>query len=111
MADMQALLNAFLDMLMSVFPTSPFASTIDELEQLPYLGYLNWVIPVSQMLTIGTAWLDCPVDQADPVAERGNCNDISVLRHSRIREKCPCSKGDCNPAPAGECRSPGQLLF
>ena len=38
MADMQALLNAFLDMLMSVFPTSPFASTIDELEQLPYLG-------------------------------------------------------------------------
>ena len=30
---------------------------IDELEQLPYLGYLNWVIPVSQMLTIGTAWL------------------------------------------------------
>ena len=31
--------------------------TIDELEQLPYLGYLNWVIPVSQMLTIGTAWL------------------------------------------------------
>ena len=57
MADMQALLNAFLDMLMSVFPTSPFASAIDELEQLPYLGYLNWVIPVSQMLTIGTAWL------------------------------------------------------
>ena len=49
MADMQALLNAF--------PTSPFASTIDELEQLPYLGYLNWVIPVSQMLTIGSAWL------------------------------------------------------
>lgn len=41
MADMQALLNAFLDMLMSVFPTSPFASAIDELEQLPYLGYLN----------------------------------------------------------------------
>ena len=57
MADMQALLNAFLDMLMSVFPTSPFASAIDELEQLPYLGYLNWVIRVSQMLTIGTAWL------------------------------------------------------
>ena len=57
MADMQALLNAFLDMLMSVFPTSPFASAIDELEQLPYLGYLNWLSPVSHVFTIGTAWL------------------------------------------------------
>lgn len=57
MAEMQALLNTFLDMLMSVFPTSPFAGPIEELAQLPYLGYLNWVIPVSQMLKIGTAWL------------------------------------------------------
>ncbi len=57
MVDMQALLNAFLDMLMSVFPTSPFAEPIEELAQLPYLGYLNWFLPVSQMLKIGAAWL------------------------------------------------------
>ena len=105
MADMQALLNAFLDMLMSVFPTSPFASAIDELEQLPYLGYRHCVVGCDWALL--SLFRDCPVDQTDPVAGRGTCNDISVLRHSRIREKCPCSERDRDPAPAGECRSPG----
>lgn len=57
MAEMQALLNAFLDLLMKVFPTSPFADTIEKFSKLPYLGYINWFVPVSEMVTIGSAWL------------------------------------------------------
>lgn len=57
MADMKGLLDGFLDVLLSLFPTSPFASFIEELAQLPFLGYLNWFVPVGEMLAVGTAWL------------------------------------------------------
>lgn len=57
MADMKGLLDGFLDALLSLFPTSPFASFIEELAQLPFLGYLNWFVPVGGMLAVGTAWL------------------------------------------------------
>ena len=57
MADMQALLNGFLDLLMKAFPTSPFADTIEKFSKLPYLGYINWFVPVSEMVAIGSAWL------------------------------------------------------
>lgn len=57
MANMKALLDAFLSLLLSVFPRSPFADIISQLEQLPYLGYLNWFMPVSEMLAIGSLWL------------------------------------------------------
>lgn len=55
MAEMQALLNAFLDLLMKAFPTSPFADTIEKFSKLPYLGYINWFVPVSEMVAIGSA--------------------------------------------------------
>ena len=55
MADMQALLNGFLDLLMKAFPTSPFADTIEKFSKLPYLGYINWFVPVSEMVAIGSA--------------------------------------------------------
>lgn len=57
MADMKGLLDGFLDALLSLFPMSPFASFIEEFEQLPFLGYLNWFVPVGEMLVVGTAWL------------------------------------------------------
>ena len=57
MADMQALLTGFLDLLMKAFPTSPFADTIEKFSKLPYLGYINWFVPVSEMVAIGSAWL------------------------------------------------------
>ena len=57
MSDMTGLLDKFLDAILSVFPLSPFADTIAKLEQLPYLGYLNWFMPVGEMLAVGSLWL------------------------------------------------------
>lgn len=57
MDDMRSILDLFLNMLLSVLPKSPFADAISALEQLPYLGYLNWFIPVGQMLAVGVLWL------------------------------------------------------
>ena len=80
MADMQALLNGFLDLLMKAFPTSPFADTIEKFSKLPYLGYINWFVPVSEMVAIGSAWLlvigvyyidHCPLGEADRVVNKG----------------------------------------
>lgn len=41
----------------SVLPTSPFSSAIDSLSNLPYLGWLNWIIPVGTCMKIAGAWL------------------------------------------------------
>ncbi len=54
---MRSLLDNFLDLLMDVLPLSPFQSAIDALEQLPYLGYLNYFVPVGTFLQISAAWL------------------------------------------------------
>lgn len=57
---MIAKLNAFLykivGLILSVLPDSPFTSVIADLENVPWLGYLNWFIPVGTMLKIGTLW-------------------------------------------------------
>ncbi|MCM1305418.1 MAG: hypothetical protein NC306_15135 [Butyrivibrio sp.] len=57
MAEMSAFLDGLLDGLLSLFPGSPFAPFIDELGEMPYLGYINWFIPIGAMLDIGAAWL------------------------------------------------------
>lgn len=54
---MKEILDKFLASVLSVLPLSPFAPYIDQLAALPFLGYLNWFIPVGALLKIGTAWL------------------------------------------------------
>lgn len=54
---MNELMNNFLEFVLSVLPLSPFKDVINELESLPYLGYLNWFIPVSRFIKIGGLWL------------------------------------------------------
>lgn len=54
---MKEMLDKFLSVLLSVLPLSPFAGFIDSLEEIPYLGYLNYFIPVGTCLKIGAAWL------------------------------------------------------
>ena len=46
MAGMKELLDMFLDWLLTVLPTSPFRAFIDACGDFPYLGWLNWFIPV-----------------------------------------------------------------
>lgn len=57
---MNAILNLikeFLDWVLQLLPTSPFVSFIDAMENIPYLGWLNWFIPVGSIIAVGEAWL------------------------------------------------------
>lgn len=54
---MQELCSSFLNALLSLLPLSPFRDAIESLGSLPYLGYLNWFIPIGTMIQIGTAWI------------------------------------------------------
>lgn len=58
------MLSWFLDMLnkiggqiMFFLPNSPFSDFINKLGSLPYLGYLNWFIPIGIFLDIFVSWL------------------------------------------------------
>lgn len=42
--------------LMEVLPTSPFRQFLDDFQNLPFLGYLNWFVPVRSMLIVVSAW-------------------------------------------------------
>lgn len=53
------LFNAFADVVLSVLPSSPFLPVINYLEGLRFLNYLNWLVPVGDMLTVMTYWLSC----------------------------------------------------
>lgn len=54
---MKEILDKFLAGLLSALPLSPFTEIISSLEAMPFLGYLNWFIPVGTFLKIGSAWL------------------------------------------------------
>lgn len=47
----------FLGVVLDVLPTSPFTSYIEALNSLPYLQYLNWFVPVGQIIAVGELWL------------------------------------------------------
>lgn len=47
--------NAILQFL----PASPFQSFIASFAEIPGLGYLNYFVPVGEMIAIGQAWLVC----------------------------------------------------
>ena len=51
------LITAFASVLSSVLPTSPFQQYIKAFAGLPYLGILNWFIPIGAFVKIGAAWL------------------------------------------------------
>ncbi len=53
---MKELLDKFLTLLLSLFPVSPFLPVIQELSALPYLGYINWFVPVGTFVKIGSMW-------------------------------------------------------
>ncbi len=57
LAFMKELLDKFLALLLSLFPLSPFSPVISELESLPFLGYINWVLPIGDFLKMGSLWL------------------------------------------------------
>lgn len=41
----------------SMLPSSPFRTFISVLDSYPYLSYVNWFVPVTEMLSILEVWL------------------------------------------------------
>lgn len=54
---MNELIGSFLDWVYKLLPMSPFAPYIEKFGKLPYLEYLNWFIPVSEILVVLGSWL------------------------------------------------------
>lgn len=51
------LLGSLSDILKTILPTSPFADMINEFSGIPYLGYLNWFVPVGGIIKVFSAFL------------------------------------------------------
>lgn len=59
------MLNQFLNVLLklvgqllNILPKSPFKDFIAQFKgSIPYVGYINWLIPVKSILVVGGAWL------------------------------------------------------
>lgn len=48
---------ALLNIVLALLPVSPFAGMSYLLESIPYLNYLNWLLPISEMSVIFESWL------------------------------------------------------
>ena len=53
----QQAFDGLIDAIVRVLPHSPFADMIQQFSEIPFLGYLNWFIPVRAMLTVMLIWL------------------------------------------------------
>lgn len=55
----QDILDKFGDWLITVLPTSPFSGFLGNFKTVfaPYLGWLNWFVPIKDFLTIMGVWL------------------------------------------------------
>lgn len=51
------IVEGLLDQVLQYLPGSPFQSFLKGMGNLPYLKYLNYFIPIQQMIAIGEAWL------------------------------------------------------
>ena len=49
--------SSFSYRLMGVLPLSPFRSWIDYLRGVPYLGYINWFIPMKTVMGVTASWI------------------------------------------------------
>lgn len=57
LAFMKEMLDDLLKLVLSLFPSSPFLPVIQSIGELPFLGYINWMLPIGDFVRIGTFWL------------------------------------------------------
>lgn len=50
-------LYEIIEKVLGLLPLSPFTQYIEKLKDMPFLGYLNWFIPIKELLIIGASWL------------------------------------------------------
>lgn len=46
-----------LSTVLSLLPTSPFVGFNNLIAQIPYLNYLNWFIPIPEIIVVMETWL------------------------------------------------------
>ena len=46
-----------ISLVLSILPASPFVGFSELCSNLPYLSFVNWFVPISEMLVIFEAWL------------------------------------------------------
>lgn len=51
------LLDALMEEVVSVLPKSPFYDFFQSVTYIPYLEYINWILPISTFVKIGMSWL------------------------------------------------------
>lgn len=49
--------NGILGLIFAFLPSSPFQSTIASIEKWDWLHWLNWLVPVGTLITIGELWI------------------------------------------------------
>lgn len=54
---MKEILGKLLDVILALLPLSPFTGVINSIGSFPYLGYINWFLPVHDFIVIGMLWL------------------------------------------------------
>ena len=52
-------LLAIANALLALLPNSPFSAFLDKMANIPELGYINYFVPVGEMIVIAEAWLTC----------------------------------------------------
>lgn len=48
---------SFSSSVLGLLPLSPFTDWIEYLSNVPYLGYINWFIPMGTMVKITASWI------------------------------------------------------
>ena len=51
--------DSFVQLALSALPLSPVSSYLEYFVSLPYLGYINWFIPIGTCVKIMSAWIGC----------------------------------------------------
>lgn len=49
-------LKQVLILALSILPDSPFRGFLDNLAELPVLGYINWLIPIADFVKLLSVW-------------------------------------------------------
>lgn len=57
MDTLNSLWNSLSDFAINALPTSPFRGKIYAIGELPYMGWLNWFIPVGWIIDTMLLWL------------------------------------------------------
>lgn len=57
MEQLQTLWANFAEDLVELLPKSPFTEFLGKFSEIPYLGYLNWFVPIREILIVMASWL------------------------------------------------------